>query len=258
MKIATYNVNGINGRLEVLLRWLDETRPDIVTLQELKATDDRFPGDAIAAAGYDAIWHGQKSWNGVAILSRCGPPVETRRGLPGDPDPAQSRYIEAAVNGVIVAGLYLPNGNPRPGPKFDYKLKWFAALQAHAASLLASKAPVVLAGDFNVMPTELDVYKPERWVDDALFAPEVREAYAALVEQGWTDALRKLHPDERIYTFFHYWRNAFERNAGLRIDHLLLSPKLAKQLVAAGVDREARSWDKTSDHAPTWIKLKDI
>jgi len=257
VKIATYNVNGINGRLEVLLRWLGASRPDIVTLQELKAPQERFPAGAIAAAGYEAIWHGQKSWNGVAILSRCGTPIETRHGLPDDPDPSHSRYIEAAVNGIIVAGLYLPNGNPRPGPKFDYKLAWFAALHAHAAQLLASKAPVVLAGDFNVMPTELDVYKPERWLDDALFAPEVREAYAALVAQGWTDALRKLHPGERSYTFWKYWRGAFERDAGLRIDHLLLSPKLAKRLVAAGVDREPRSWDKTSDHAPAWVELKD-
>ena len=257
MRIATYNVNGINGRLEVLLRWLGEAQPDIVTLQELKAPHERFPAEAIAAAGYEAIWHGQKSWNGVAILSRCGTPVETRRGLPGDPDPSQSRYIEAAVAGMIVVGLYLPNGNPRPGPKFDYKLAWFERLHAHAAELLASKAPVVLAGDFNVMPTELDVYKPERWLDDALFAPEVREAFAALVAQGWTDALRKLHPGERIYTFWNYWRNAFARDAGLRIDHLLLSPKLARRLVAAGVDRAPRGWDKSSDHAPTWIELKD-
>ena len=257
MRIATYNVNGINGRLEVLLRWLGEAQPDIVTLQELKAPHERFPAEAIAAAGYEAIWHGQKSWNGVAILSRCGTPVETRRGLPGDPDPSQSRYIEAAVAGMIVVGLYLPHGNPRPGPKFDYKLAWFERLHAHATELLASKAPVVLAGDFNVMPTELDVYKPERWLDDALFAPEVREAFAALVAQGWTDALRKLHPRERIYTFWNYWRNAFERDAGLRIDHLLLSPKLARRLVAAGVDRAPRGWDKSSDHAPTWIELKD-
>ena len=257
MKIATYNVNGINGRLEMLLRWLSEARPDIVSLQELKAPQERFPADAIAAAGYEAIWHGQKSWNGVAILSRCGTPVETRRGLPVDPDPGQSRYIEAAVNGIVVAGLYLPNGNPRSGPKFDYKLAWFERLHAHAGELLASKAPVVIAGDFNVMPTELDVYKPERWLEDALFAPEVREAYAALVAQGWTDALRKLHPGERIYTFWKYWRGAFERDAGLRIDHLLLSPKLSKRLIAAGVDRFARGWDKTSDHAPVWIELKD-
>ena len=257
MRIATYNVNGIISRLEVVLAWLADAKPDIVTLQELKATDERFPIDAIAAAGYDAIWHGQKSWNGVAILSRVGRPVETRRGLPGDPDPSQSRYIEAAVNGIIVAGLYMPNGNPRPGPKFNYKLTWFDRFNAHAADLLATKAPIVLAGDFNVMPTELDVYKPERWAEDALFAPEVRDAYAALVAQGWTDALRKLYPQERVYTFWHYWRRSFERDAGLRIDHLLLSPKLAKRLVGAGVDRFARAMEKTSDHAPTWIDVKE-
>jgi exodeoxyribonuclease-3 len=257
MRIATYNVNGVNGRLPVLLRWLDERRPDVVCLQELKATDDRFPAQAIAAAGYEAIWHGQKSWNGVAILSRVGSPVETRRGLPGNPEDIQSRYIEAAVNGVLIAGLYLPNGNPRPGPKFDYKLRWFDRLIAHAADLLASGAPVVIAGDFNVMPTERDVYKPERWLDDALFAPEVRAAYARLLDQGWTDALRSLHPDEVIYTFWDYFRNAYSRNAGLRIDHLLLSPALAPRLTAADVDRGVRGWEKTSDHAPVWIELGD-
>ncbi len=255
MKIATFNVNGINGRLEGLLRWLGTSRPDVVALQELKATDNKFPAAAIAAAGYDAIWHGQKSWNGVAILSRVGSPVETRRGLPGDPDPAQSRYLEAAVNGVIIGALYLPNGNPRPGPKFDYKMRWFEQFAAHAAELMASKAPVVLAGDYNVMPTEIDVHKPERWVDDALFAPEVRAAFARLTAQGWTDALRAMHPDERIYTFWAYWRRSFERDAGLRIDHLLLSPDLASRLTAAGVDGYARGYDKSSDHAPTWIEL---
>jgi exodeoxyribonuclease III len=257
VKIATYNVNGVNARLAVLLAWLEQSKPDIVTLQELKTTDDAFPAEALAKAGYEAIWHGQKSWNGVAILSRVGTPVETRRGLPGDPDPKQSRYIEAAINGILVAGLYVPNGNPRPGPKFEYKLAWLAAFEAHAADLLASNAPIVLAGDYNVMPTELDVYKPERWVDDALFAPEVRATYARLVAQGWTDALRTLHPDERIYTFWHYWRNSFARDAGLRIDHLLLSPSLATRLIGAGVDRFARAMDKTSDHAPTWIELND-
>ncbi len=253
--IATYNVNGINGRLPVLLRWLGEARPDIVCLQELKAPDEKFPAGAIAAAGYEAIWQGQKSWNGVAILSRVGTPVETRRGLPGDASDLHSRYIEAAVDGILVGGLYLPNGNPRPGPKFDYKLAWFDRLIAHAAGLLATGMPVVLAGDFNVMPTELDVYKPERWLDDALFAPEVRAAYARLLEQGWTDALRTLHPDAAIYTFWDYFRNAFARDAGLRIDHLLLSPALAPRLRAAGVERQVRGWDKTSDHAPTWVTL---
>ncbi|MBB4860075.1 exodeoxyribonuclease-3 [Novosphingobium chloroacetimidivorans] len=257
MKIATYNVNGVNGRLPVLLRWLESSAPDVVVLQELKAPDTRFPADAIADAGYQAVWHGQKSWNGVAILSRVGEIHETRRGLPNDPDPAQSRYIEAAVNGVLIGGLYLPNGNPRPGPKFDYKIAWFEALIAHADGLLASGLPVMLAGDFNVMPTELDVYKPERWTDDALFAPEIRAAYARLLDQGWTDALRKLHPGETIYTFWDYFRNAYTRNAGLRIDHLLLSPPLAARLVDAQVDREVRGWEKTSDHAPVWIELAD-
>ena len=255
MKIATYNVNGVNGRLPVLLRWLEMRQPDIVCLQELKASDEKFPEAAIADAGYEAIWHGQKSWNGVAILSRVGTPVGTRRGLPDDPDPSHSRYIEAAVNGLLIGGLYLPNGNPRPGPKFDYKLAWFDAFNAHAADLLASGVPVVLAGDYNVMPTERDVYKPERWLGDALFAPEVRAAYGRLLEQGWTDALRTLHPDETIYTFWDYFRNAYARDAGLRIDHLLLSPDLAKRLKRAEVDREVRGWEKTSDHAPVWIEL---
>ena len=257
MKIATYNVNGVNGRLAVLTRWLQEAQPDVVCLQELKAPDDKFPHAAIRELGYDAIWHGQKSWNGVAILSRVGEIHETRRGLPGDPDASQSRYIEAAVNGVLIGGLYLPNGNPRPGPKFDYKLRWFDRLIVHADELLQTGLPVMLAGDFNVMPTDLDVYKPERWVDDALFAAEVREAYERLLAQGWTDALRTLHPGERIYTFWDYFRNAFVRDAGLRIDHLLLSPPLATRLIGGGVDAHVRGWEKTSDHAPAWIELSE-
>jgi exodeoxyribonuclease III len=256
MRIATYNVNGVNGRLPVLLRWLEETRPDIVCLQELKAPQEKFPEGAVRDLGYDAIWHGQKSWNGVAILSRVGAVHETRRGLPGDPDPDQSRYIEAAVNGILIGGLYLPNGNPKPGPKFDYKIAWFERLIDHAADLIATGLPVILAGDFNVMPTDLDVYKPERWLDDALFAPEARDAYARLLAQGWTDALRSLHPGERLYTFWDYFRNAFSRDAGLRIDHLLLSPALAGRLAEAGVDRAVRAWEKTSDHAPVWIDLR--
>jgi exodeoxyribonuclease-3 len=207
-------------------------------------------------AGYGVIWHGQKSWNGVAILAKDAEPVERTRALPGDPEDVHSRYIEAEVRGLVVGCLYLPNGNPAPGPKFDYKLAWFDRLKRHAADLLKSKAPVVLAGDYNVMPTDLDVYAPERWRDDALFRPEVRKAYAELVEQGWTDALRTMHPGERIYTFWDYFRNAFARNAGLRIDHLLLSPALAPKLSAAGVDREVRGREKPSDHAPTWIELR--
>ena len=257
MRIATFNVNGVNGRLPALLAWLAETRPDVVCLQELKAPQERFPEAALDAAGYGAIWHGQKSWNGVAILARGSTPVETHRGLPGDPADSQSRYIEAAVGGVLIGGLYLPNGNPRPGPKFDYKMRWFDRLIEHAGGLLESGLPVMLAGDFNVMPTERDVYKPERWLDDALFAPEVREAFFRLTGQGWTDALRTIHPDETIYTFWDYFRNAYGRNAGLRLDHLLLSKPLADRLVDAQVDRHVRGWEKSSDHAPVWIELSD-
>jgi len=258
MKIATFNVNGVNGRLPVLIRWLAETKPDVACLQELKASDDKFPEPAIRQAGYRAVWHGQKGWNGVAILARDRTPTETRRGLPGDPDDAHSRYIEAAVYGILIGCLYLPNGNPAPGPRFDYKLRWFDRLATHAAELLATGMPVVLAGDFNVMPTDLDVYRPERWVDDALFRPEVREAFHGLLAQGWTDALRALHPGERIYTFWDYFRNAWARNAGLRIDHLLLSPSIVDRLVAAEVDRLVRGWEKASDHAPAWIELGDL
>jgi exodeoxyribonuclease III len=255
MKVATYNVNGVNGRLPVLLRWLEETRPDVACLQELKAPDEKFPEKEIRDAGYHAIWHGQKSWNGVAILSRDPDIKECRRGLPGDPDDTHSRYIEAIVNNTVIGCLYLPNGNPAPGPKFDYKLKWFERLTQYAAKLHAQDVPVILTGDYNVMPTELDVYKPERWVKDALFRPETREAFARLVAQGWTDALRTMHPGEKIYTFWDYFRDAYGRDAGLRIDHFLLSNHVAKRLVAAGVDRHVRGWEKSSDHAPVWIEL---
>jgi exodeoxyribonuclease-3 len=257
MKIATYNVNGVNGRLPVLLRWLKETAPDVVCLQELKAPDENFPEQAILDAGYNAIWHGQKSWNGVAILSRGAEIKELRRGLPGDPDDTHSRYIEAFINGVVIGCLYLPNGNPAPGPKFDYKLRWFERLTEHAAGLLKSDLPVVLTGDYNVMPTEIDAYKPERWVNDALFRPETRAAFKRLVEQGWTDAIRKLYPTEVIYTFWDYFRDAYGRNAGLRIDHFLLSPNIQSRLKAAGVDRNVRGWEKSSDHGPVWIELAD-
>jgi exodeoxyribonuclease-3 len=257
MKIATFNVNGVNGRLGLLLEWLEEAAPDVVCLQELKAPQEKFPAKAIETAGYGAAWHGQKSWNGVAILARDADPIETRRGLPGDPEDLHSRYIEAAVQGVLIACLYAPNGNPAPGPKFAYKLGWYERFLAHAQALLETGAPIVLAGDYNVMPTDLDVYKPERWQDDALFRPEVREAFSRLEEQGWTDAIRKLHPGERVYTFWDYFRNAWSRDAGLRLDHLLLSPSIADRLQAAGVDRHVRGRDHASDHAPAWIELGD-
>lgn len=254
LKIATYNVNGVNGHLPVLLRWLQEASPDVVCLQELKTTSEKFPEKTIRDEGYHAIWHGQKSWNGVAILSRNEDIKEVRRALPGDPEDSHSRYIEAIVNDMVIACLYLPNGNPYPGPKFEYKLKWFKRLTTHAKKLLEHDVPVILAGDFNVMPTELDVYKPERWIDDALFREEVRAAFKKLVEQGWTDAIRRLYPKEKIYTFWDYFRNAWGRDAGLRIDHFLLSPHLKSRLRNAGVDRHVRGWEKTSDHAPVWIE----
>jgi exodeoxyribonuclease-3 len=255
MKIATYNVNGVNARLPVLLRWLAESRPDVACLQELKAPQEKFPEQAIRDAGYGVIWHGQKSYNGVAILSRGQDPIEAQRGLPGDPEDLHSRYIEATVESVTVGCLYLPNGNPAPGPKFDYKLRWFKRLEQHAARLVKPPSPAVLAGDYNVIPTPIDVYKPERWLDDALFRPESRAAYRQLLDQGWTDSIRSLHPTEQIYTYWDYFRNAYGRDAGLRIDHLLLNPALASRLRTAGVDREVRGWDKSSDHAPVWIEL---
>ena len=255
MKIATFNVNGINGRLANLLTWLDEAAPDIVCLQELKAPDEKFPKEVIAEAGYGAIWHGQKSWNGVAILARGAAPEETGRGLPGEPEDTHSRYIEARIGGIRLASLYLPNGNPIGSPKYAYKLRWMGRLARHAKSLIQTQEPTVLAGDFNAIPTDLDVYKPERWLDDALFQPEVREAYAALVKSGWTDALRERHPGERVYTFWDYFRNAWPRDAGIRIDHLLLSPGLAGRLRGAEVDRAVRGWEKASDHAPVWIEI---
>lgn len=257
MKIATYNVNGINGRLPVLLRWLQENSYDVVCLQELKAPQEKFPEKAINQAGYNAVWHGQKSWNGVAILSRKDEIMNVRKGLPGDPDDTHSRYIEAMVNNIIIGCIYLPNGNPAPGPKLVYKLKWFERLASYSVDFINSNMPVVLAGDYNVMPTEIDVYKPERWVDDALFRAEVRAAFKSLTEQGWTDALRKVFPKEIIYTFWDYFRNAYGRNAGLRIEHFLLSPLMKDRLINAGVDHHVRGWEKTSDHAPVWIEIAD-
>lgn len=255
LKIATFNVNGIRSRLPHLLQWLAREAPDIVCLQELKAADDKFPRAELEAAGYGALWRGQPSWNGVAVLARGDTPALRLRALPGDPADEQSRYLEAEAHGVIVASLYLPNGNPQPGPKFAYKLAWFDRLLDHAAGLVASERPVVLAGDFNVVPTDVDIYDPKSWRNDALLAPQSRERYQKLLAQGWLDAVRARHPDARIYTFWDYFQKRWERDAGLRIDHLLLNPAAAPRLVDAGVDRWVRGLDKASDHAPTWITL---
>ncbi len=256
LKIATFNINGVRARRTNLLEWLEREQPDVVCLQELKAQDADFPIDDIRAAGYGAIWQGQKSWNGVAILSKGDDPLEIRRGLPGDPDESQSRYLEAAAHGVIVACLYLPNGNPQPGPKFEYKLNWFERFIEHAAGLFANGHPVVLAGDYNVIPTDEDIYNPRSWKKDALLQPETRECFERLLTQGWTDAIRAKYPDERIYTFWDYFRQHWQKNSGLRIDHLLLSADLAPRLIDAGVDRWVRDQEHASDHAPTWVTLK--
>ncbi|MFL4998797.1 MAG: exodeoxyribonuclease III [Xanthobacteraceae bacterium] len=257
MKIASFNINNIRKRLANLLDWLRETKPDVVCLQELKATDREFPLDAVRNAGYDAIWRGEKSWNGVAILSRRGEPVVTRTELPGDPADAQSRYLEAAVNGILIGCLYAPNGNPQPGPKFVYKLHWLERLAQHAATLYRSGVPVVLAGDYNVVPTDQDIYATKSWAKDALVQPESRAAFRKILGQGWLDAIRVLHPDEPMYTFWDYMRNRWQRDAGLRLDHLLLSAELTSRLVDAGVDRAVRGRDNASDHAPAWIILRE-
>jgi exodeoxyribonuclease-3 len=254
-KIASFNVNGIGSRLPALIEWLERESPDIVCLQELKAPDAAFPVGPLAQAGYRAVWQGQRSFNGVAILARAGQPIEIRRGLPGDPDDSHSRYLEAELGELVVGCLYLPNGNPQPGPKFDYKLAWFERLIRHAETLLALARPVVLAGDYNVVPTDFDIYDPTHWRKDALLQPESRAAYQRLLDQGWTDALRARHPAERIYTFWDYFRDHWRRNCGLRIDHLLLSPELAARLEDANVDSWVRARPKPSDHAPVWVRL---
>jgi exodeoxyribonuclease-3 len=256
MKIATFNINNVNRRLPNLLRWLRTAKPDVVALQELKATDAEFPHAAIDKAGYGAVWHGQKTWNGVAILARNADPVLIRNQLPGDSGDREARYIEAAVNGIVITSIYLPNGNPQPGPKFDYKLHWFKRLKSHAAKFIKQEIPVVLAGDYNVAPTAIDIYPTKSWDKDALIQPKSRAAFASLVAQGWCDTLRELHPDKRIYSFWDYKRNRWPRDAGLRLDHLLLSPVLSPRLTKAGVDRKVRGEDGASDHAPAWIVLK--
>jgi exodeoxyribonuclease-3 len=256
MKIASFNINNVNRRLANLLEWLETAAPDVVCLQELKATDASFPKAAIRDAGYGAMWRGQRTWNGVAILAKNAKPILTREELPGDATDTQSRYIEAAVSGVLIACIYLPNGNPQPGPKFDYKLAWFKRLIAYAAEILATGVPAVLAGDYNVVPTDLDIYPTKSWANDALLQPESRAAFQRLLDQGWTDAIRTLHPSEPMYTFWDYKRDRWQRNAGLRLDHLLLSPPLVSRLAEAGVDRDVRGQEGASDHAPAWIVLR--
>ncbi len=256
MKIATFNINGVNKRLDNLLAWLAATEPDVVCLQELKATDGQFPKPAIEAAGYGAVWRGQAAWNGVAILARESEPVLTRTELPGDPSDTQSRYIEAAVNGILIASLYAPNGNPQPGPKFDYKLAWHQRLALHAAALFETGLPVVLAGDYNVVPEPRDIYPTRSYDDNALVQPESRAAFRQLLDQGWLDTLRKTYPDEQLFTFWDYRRNRWQRDAGLRLDHILLSHKLTRRLTDAGIDRDVRGRDNASDHAPVWITLR--
>ncbi|WP_201314862.1 exodeoxyribonuclease III [Dyella sp. EPa41] len=257
LTLATFNINGIRARLPNLLAWLEREAPDIACLQELKANDEAFPIEAIREAGYEAVWHGQRAWNGVAILSKGEAPHERRRGLPGGAEDTHSRYLEAEAHGLIVGCLYLPNGNPQPGPKFDYKLAWFDRLNRYAKRLIKSDEPVVLAGDFNVVPTDEDIYNPASWRHDALLQPETRERYRKLLAQGWTDALRACFPEERIYTFWDYFRQHWPRNAGLRIDHLLLSRVLAERMTDAGVDRWVRGESKASDHAPAWVQLRE-
>jgi exodeoxyribonuclease-3 len=256
MKIATYNVNGVNGRLPVLLKWLKESKPDVVCLQELKCPQEKFPIDEINAAGYQAIWKGQKSWNGVAILSKDYEIQEVQNTLPGEPDDFQSRYIEAIIDQKVICCLYLPNGNPYPGPKFDYKLSWIKRFKRRTNQLIKMDLPAILIGDFNIIPTAFDVYKPEKWENDALFRKEVRKAFKDLEKKGWTDSLRKIFPDEQIFTFWDYLYQSYDRNAGMRLDHILLSPYLSSDLIDAGVDKYVRGWEKSSDHAPTWIELK--
>jgi exodeoxyribonuclease-3 len=258
LKLATFNINNINRRLPVLLEWLEAAEPDVVCLQELKAADVQFPQSALAKAGYGAVWKGQSTWNGVAILAKGTEPVLTRDALPGDDADREARYIEAAVSGILVASLYAPNGNPHPGPKFQHKLRWNDRLIAHAAELLAEDIPVVLAGDYNIVPEPRDIYETTSYKDNALVQPRPRAQYAELLSQGWTDGLREIFPDEpALYTFWDYRRNRWERNAGLRLDHLLLSPQLLPRLTRAGIDRPVRALEDASDHAPVWIELAD-
>ncbi|MBD8677324.1 exodeoxyribonuclease III [Sphingomonas sp. CFBP 13720] len=256
MKIVSYNVNGIKARLPRLLEYLGEQQPDVVCLQELKSSDETFPEADIRAAGYGALWHGQKGFNGVAVLARGADPIERQRGLAGEPEDEHSRYLETEVGGVVIASIYLPNGNPQPGPKFDYKLRWIDRLRTRALALLEAEQPVVLAGDYNVIANDDDVYSVRAMQEDALMQPESRAGYRTLLAQGWTDALRTRFPNGGVWTFWDYQAGAWQRDAGFRIDHLLLSPIAADRMVDAGVDKEYRGREKASDHAPTWVTLR--
>jgi len=255
VKIATFNINDINKRLENLLAWLARAKPDVVCLQELKAEQGAFLAQALRNQRYEAVWEGERSWNGVAILARNSSPVLTRSTLPSKSEDRQARYIEAAVNGVLIASIYLPNGNPQPGPKFNYKLAWFERLIAHAAELLSAGVPVVLAGDYNVVPTPQDIYPTRSLDNNALIQPESRQAFAQLLAQGWTDAMRKLHPQGPLWTFWDYKRDRWPKDKGMRLDHFLLSPEMSERLVDGGVDRWVRGEVNASDHAPAWIVL---
>jgi exodeoxyribonuclease III len=256
MKVATFNINGIKARLPRLVEWLEKTQPDVACLQELKSSDETMPTKEIEAAGYGFLYHGQKGFNGVAILARDEQPVEIQRGLEGEAEDEQSRYLEADVRGVRVGCIYLPNGNPQPGPKFDYKQAWFERLIRHARGLIKTGAPVALVGDFNVVPADFDIYPTKSWDNDALVHPESRAAFERLLKQGWTDAIRMMHPEDPMYTFWDYKRRRWDRDAGLRIDHFILSPQLLRRLKKSGVDRSVRGEDGASDHAPAWIELK--
>jgi exodeoxyribonuclease-3 len=256
LKIATFNINNINKRLPSLLNWLKRDKPDIVCLQELKCETENFPERQLQKLGYSAVWQGQRSWNGVAILAKGANPVVTARCLPGDASDTQARYIEAAIDGLLIGCIYLPNGNPQPGPKFDYKMKWFSRLARHAAKLQRQGHPTILAGDYNVAPTDLDIYPTKSWAKDALVQPAPRRAFASLVNKGWSDAIRDLYGEERVYSFWTYWRNRYEKDNGLRLDHFLLSKTLTPRLTEGGVDTDVRGKQGASDHAPVWIKLK--
>ena len=256
IKVASFNINGIKARLPRLLEWLSETRPSVACLQEIKTQDEGFPAADFEAIGYKAIWHGQKGFNGVAILADGEQPIEVQRGLAGEPEDEHSRYIEADVFGIRVACIYLPNGNPQPGPKFDYKLRWMDRLRARMQAITAEEVPAIVTGDYNVIPFDRDVWSPPSMAPDALMQPASRDAYMRLLNDGWTDAVATHNPRGGVWTFWDYQAGAWQRDHGFRIDHALLSPELADRLVSCGVDKAHRGREKASDHAPVWVVLR--